>query len=284
MAANLFLAVGKMIAGVAGHSHALIADGIESLADLFSSVIVWRGIVVAAEPADEEHPYGHGKAEPIAAAFVAAMLLLAAAWIAIQSVHEIIRPHAAPEPFTLAVLVGVILIKEGLFRFVLKQGADLESSVVRTDAWHHRSDAITSLAAGIGIAVALLGGPGFEMADDVAALVAAGVIAWNGFSLLRPALSELMDSAPEAGFVERVRAVASKVRGVQDVEKCVVRKAGYHYFVDIHVEVDPLMTVQDAHGIAHDVKDEIRRELPQVADVLVHIEPCGRGAVEKIRP
>jgi cation diffusion facilitator family transporter len=273
MAVNVVLSGTKLAAGIAGHSHALVADAVESFADIFSSLIVWRGVVVAAVPADEDHPYGHGKAEPIASAIVATMLLGAALWIAITAFGEITKPHPSPAPFTLIVLLLVVAVKEGLFRFVSREGKAVDSSAVRTDAWHHRSDAITSVAAGIGISVALIGGRGFEAADDVAAIAAAGVIAWNGWHLLRPALSELMDTAPGREIIEQIRQVATTTPGVDSVEKCIVRKVGYQYFVDMHVEVDPQMTVLRSHEIAHAVKDKIRDALPAVCDVLVHIEP-----------
>jgi cation diffusion facilitator family transporter len=144
---------------------------------------------------------------------------------------------------------------------------------VQTDAWHHRSDAITSVAAAIGISVALIGGPAYATADDIAAIIAALIIAWNGWRLLRPALDELMDRAPSPAFHADVRKVAEGISGVDCVEKCVVRKMGYHHFVDLHVQVHPQMTVQRAHEIAHQVKDQIRDTLPSVRDVLVHIEP-----------
>ena len=278
MVANTLLAAVKMATGVIGHSHALVADGVESLADLFSSIIVWRGLVVAAAPADEDHPYGHGKAEPLAAAVVSTMLLLAAVGITVQAIREIVQPHRGPSAYTLLVLVVVVVIKESLFRFVLREGISVESSAVRTDAWHHRSDAITSLAAGIGISVALIGGKDYEMADDVAAIVAAGIIAWNGWRLLRPSLDELMDASPDPVVAERVRDIAEATAGVARVEKCIVRKMGYHFFVDMHLEVDPQMTVQRAHQIAHEVKDQVRTRFPEVYDVLVHIEPAGQRA------
>jgi len=234
--------------------------------------------VIADAPADEDHPYGHGKAEPIAAAIVSAMLFLAAAWITIEAFREIREPHSAPAPFTLVVLVVAVIIKENLFRFVLREAAVVESSAVRSDAWHHRSDAITSLAAAIGITVALIGGRGYESADDVAAIVAAAIIAWNGWRLARPAVNELMDRAPSREMVEHIRRIAETASGVEAVEKCLVRKMGYHYYVDMHVEVDPQMTVQRSHEIAHDVKDRIRSQIDTVRDVLVHIEPALRKA------
>jgi cation diffusion facilitator family transporter len=274
LAVNTVLTAAKLAAGIAGHSHALVADAVESLADIVSSLIVWRGLVVAAVPPDEDHPYGHGKAEPLAAAVVSTMLLLAAGWIVLTALRSIAEPHPAPASFTLLVLGAVIVIKETLFRFVRREAASTQSSAVRADAWHHRSDAITSLAAALGISVALLGGKGYEAADDVAAAFAAAVIAWNGWHLLRPALDELMDTAPHPEVVSQLRRIAEAAPGVARVEKCIVRKMGYHYYVDMHIEVDPLMTVQRSHEIAHDVKDKIRAQVPPVRDVLVHIEPA----------
>jgi len=273
MATNVVLSGTKLAAGIAGHSHALVADAVESFADIFSSLIVWRGVVIAAVPADEDHPYGHGKAEPIASAIVATMLLGAALWIALTAFGEITEPHPSPAPYTLIVLIVVVIVKESLFRFVSREGKAVDSSAVRADAWHHRSDAITSVAAGIGISVALIGGKGFEAADDVAAIAAAGVIAWNGWRLLRPALNELMDTAPSREVIDQIRQIATSTPGVDGVEKCIVRKVGYQYFVDMHVEVDPQMTVLRSHEIAHDVKNKIRGVLPAVCDVLVHVEP-----------
>jgi cation diffusion facilitator family transporter len=273
------LATTKLVAGIFGHSHALVADAVESLADVFSSLIVWRGLTVAAEPADEDHPYGHGKAEPIAAAFVATMLLGAALWIVLTAAREIVEPHLSPAPFTLAVLLVAVLIKEGLFQFVMREGRAVDSSAVRADAWHHRSDAITSIAAAIGISIALVGGETYAAADDWAAIAAACVIAWNGWRLLRPALSELMDKAPGREVLDQIRQIAEKTPGVNRVEKCLARKVGHRYLVDMHVEVDPQMTVLRSHEIAHDVKDKIRERMPKVGDVLVHIEPAGQKDV-----
>lgn len=275
---NLVLATGKLTAGLAGNSYALVADAVESFAALFSSLVVWRGLVIAAAPADADHPYGHGKAEPIASAVVATMLLLAAVGIGAQAVREIITPHHAPAGFTLAVLIGVVLVKESLYRLVNREGVRLDSSAVRTDAWHHRSDAITSLAAAVGISISLVGGPAYAAADDVAAIVAAGIIAWNGWRLLRPALDELMDAAPPPGVAVRIREIAAGVDGVTAVEKCFVRKMGFQFYVDMHVEVDPGMTVQRAHAIAHQVKDAVCTHLPSVSDVLVHVEPSPSSA------
>jgi cation diffusion facilitator family transporter len=278
MATNAVLSAVKLAAGIFGHSHALVADAIESFADVFSSVIVWRGVVVAAEPADEDHPYGHGKAEPLAAAVVAIMLLFAAGWIARKAFIDVNTPHLLPAPFTLAVLVVVVVVKEILFRFVRRVGRDVDNVALRADARHHRSDAITSFAAGVGISISIIGGPGYEAADDWAAIVAACIIAVNGWRLLRPAMNELMDTAPDQKIRDKIRRLAEKVGGVARVEKCFVRKMGYQFYVDMHVQVDPQMTVLHSHEIAHAVKDTIRDAMPAVNDVLVHIEPLNAPA------
>jgi cation diffusion facilitator family transporter len=276
---NAVLALSKFAAGVLGHSHALVADAVESMADVFSSLVVWRGVVVAAAPPDEDHPYGHGKAEPIAAAVVSVMLLLAAGWIAVTAIREIAQPHLAPAPFTLMVLIAVVVIKESLYRFVAREAVSIDNAAIHSDAWHHRSDAITSVAAAIGITVALVGGKGYEAADDWAALAAACVIALNGWKLLRPALNELMDTSPNREMVDRIRKIAEATPDVAEVEKCFVRKMGYEYFVDMHVQVDPQMTVLRSHQIAHEVKDKVRSGIPEVRDVLIHIEPR-KGGIE----
>lgn len=274
LAANVLLSVTKLLAGIFGHSHALVADAIESFSDIFSSIIVWRGVVLAAKPADEEHPYGHGKAEPLAAAIVSGMLLAAALWIATKAFDEIAMPHPTPRPFTLAVLVVVVVVKEILYRYVRREGRTMDNTAIQADASHHRSDAITSVAAGIGITISLVGGQDYAAADDWAAIAAACVIAWNGWRLLRPALDELMDTAPNRAICDEIRRLAAGVPGVRGVEKCFVRKMGYQLYVDMHVEVDPEMTVLRSHDIAHEVKNKIRAENPTVRDVLIHIEPA----------
>jgi cation diffusion facilitator family transporter len=273
LSVNVVLAVVKLLTGIFGRSYALIADAIESMADAVSSIIVWRGVVIAERPADREHPYGHGKAETIATAAVSTMLLGAALMIFTQSVKEIRTPHHAPAPYTLLVLLGVVLIKEGLFRFVGRVAEEVESGAVKADAWHHRSDAITSAAAALGISIALVGGDAYKSADDWAAMFAAVIIAFNGFRLLRPALDELMDAAPKENIVDMALAVAQQVNGVKGVEKCFARKMGHGYWLDMHIEVDGGLTVAVAHELSHTVKDTIREKLPRVLDVTIHIEP-----------
>ncbi|EDY21768.1 cation diffusion facilitator family transporter [Chthoniobacter flavus Ellin428] len=270
---NFFLALIKIVAGLLGNAYALIADGIESTLDIFSSLIIWFGLKVAAEPPDDEHPYGHGKAEPLASIVVALIVIAAAIGLAVESVHEIITPHHAPAPYTLVVLIGVIIIKETLFRKVSGAAEELGSTAVKTDAWHHRADVLTSAGAFIGISIAIIGGKGWEPADDWAALFTCTIIAFNGYKLLMPALHEVMDTAPPKELESAVRAIAAGVPQVAEVEKCRVRKMGLDYYVDIHIGVDANLTVRTGHEISHAVKDAIRTAKPEVMDVLVHIEP-----------
>ena len=271
--ASFFLAAIKIFTGIVGNSYALIADGIESLTDIFTSSIVLTGLYFASKPADEDHPYGHGKAEPFAGIAVSFGIFIAAMVIVVQSIYEIITPHHAPAPFTLIVLILVIITKEALFRFVIKVGTSVNSIAVKSDAWHHRSDAITSAAAFIGISIALLGGEGYESADDFAALFASVIIIINVYRIFKPALFELLDTAPPTQVVQKVRGVAGKVENVMSIDKCFVRKMGFDYFVDIHVLVDANLPVHKGHEIAHKVKDELMKEYSNISDVLVHIEP-----------
>ena len=273
MAVNAALVLIKGAAGVLGNSYALIADAIESASDVVTSLIVLIGLRLAGKPADQNHPYGHGKFEPLAAAFVSIVLLAAAGLIMVASVREIMTPHHSPEPFTLAVLIGVVVCKEFLARRTKSKGEELESLAVKTDAFHHRADAITSSAAFIGISVALVGGAGFEMADDIAAVVAAFVIAINALVVMRPALFELIDTAPDPEFAKTVREIASAVPGVKGTHKCGVRKVGFSYFVDLDVLCDPNETIRHGHEVAHNVGEAIHTALPEVAKVLVHVEP-----------
>jgi cation diffusion facilitator family transporter len=270
---NTALAIVKLVAGVVGNTYALVADAIESLIDVFGSTVVWGGLRVSAREADEEYPFGYGKAEPLATAVVALLVLSAAVGIAVHAVTEIRRPHLVPAPWTLAVLVVVVLIKWILARRVDAVGAEIGSTAVRADAWHHLSDAITSAAAFIGIAIAISGGPGWESADDWAALLASGVIAYNGVKMLKSASDDLMDRTPGTEIVAEVRRIAERVPGVRAIEKLGVRKSGMTYRVTIHVQADPNMRLDAAHALGGRVKSEIRAAVPRVASVLVHMEP-----------
>lgn len=273
---NTLLAITKLVAGVVGHTYALVADAIESTADIFSSTIVWSGLRVASRDPDDTYPFGYGKAEPLAAAVVSLMLLGAAVSIALEAIREIRTPHQSPAPWTLAVLVAVVIVKWTLSRRVHAVGAEIGSTAVKADAWHHMSDAFTSGAAFVGISVALWGGRGWEAADDWAALLASGVIAFNGVSMLRPALNDLMDRMPGPEIVEPVRHAAESVPGVLAIEKLFVRRSGVAFRVTIHVQAERNTSLHDAHVLGGKVKGAIRAAVPQVQYVLVHMEPYER--------
>jgi cation diffusion facilitator family transporter len=273
LAVNFILSMAKLVAGWLGHSHALIADGMESAGDMLNSLIIWLGLKVASKARDHNHPYGHGKAEPLATMVVSIALIAVAIFIAAESIVNIRTPHHLPMPFTLLVLLAVIIIKELMYRFTISVSKKIESNAVKADAWHHRSDMITSLAAFIGISIALIGGAGYEAADDWAALISSAVILYNGSSLFVPALKEIMDTAPSPELLENIRSIAKKVPGVIGLDKSYIRKMGLEYYVDLHVVVDGNLTVKEGHNIAHQVKDAILLTDPKIADVLVHIEP-----------
>lgn len=273
IAVNIVLALVKAVAGIIGNSYALIADAIESTADVVTSGVIAFGFRMAGKPPDTNHPYGHGKFEPLSAAIVAIILFGAAILIAVESAKEIITPHHSPAPFTLLVLVLVIAVKEALFRTVLRSGQAIQSTALRTDAWHHRADAITSLAAFVGISIAVIGGPGYESADDFAALIAALIIALNASMLLYPALRELTDAAPDPTLAQSIRDEAQKVSGVLGTHKCHVRKVGVDYFVDLDVLCDPTLTIREGHEIAHNVGERLHATFSQIRKVLVHVEP-----------
>ncbi|HEV8001524.1 MAG TPA: cation diffusion facilitator family transporter [Planctomycetaceae bacterium] len=271
--ANIGLVLLKLVAGLLGSSYALVADAIESSTDVFSSLIVWRGLQITGKPPDEEFRYGYGKAESIATAVVSLMLIAAAICIAVVAVREIITPHDAPAPFTLIVLGGVILVKEFLFRRVLAVGHETGSTAVMADAWHHRSDAMTSAAAFIGITIAVWGGAGWESADDWAAMVATIIMTANGIRMMRAAVNDLMDRVPETDLVERIADAALDTPGVLAIEKLRVRKLGLKYSVDVHVQADPILSLRDAHVLSGKVKGNVRAQVPAVDEVLVHMEP-----------
>lgn len=279
---NLILALIKGITGAVGNSYALIADAIESLSDVITSIVVYSGLRIAAKPPDDNHPYGHGKAEPMTAAVVSIALFIAAAVIIIQSINEIITPHKAPAAFTLYVLAGVIFIKEGLFRFVFKVGENIESGAVKSDAWHHRSDAITSAAVFVGISIALVGGDGYESADDWSALIASFIIIFNAYRLFQPAVKELMDSSPSPEIENKIRTNALLVEGVIALDKCRIRKMGFDYYVDLDIIVDGEISVRSGHKIAHRVKDQLTKSIPEIANVLVHVEPDDENRLKRL--
>jgi cation diffusion facilitator family transporter len=272
---SLVLAIIKALGGIFGNSYALIADAIESTTDIITSSLLYVGLTWSSKPADKEHPYGHGKAEALIALGIALALVIAAVIIGIESVHNIRTPHKSPKAFTLLILGGVILTKEILYRYVIKTGNEINSGAVKADAFHHRSDAITSGAAFIGITIGLWGGPGYEVADDWAALLAGVIIIINAYIIARPAIGELLDEELEPQLNEQVRKLAAEVPGVEFIEKCYIRKMGLKSHADMHVWVNKNLTVEQGHTIAHAVEDHIQEQLPQFAIINIHVEPAG---------
>lgn len=274
MLGNAVLAGIKFLAGIFGNSYALIADGIESTVDIFSSLLVLMGLRYAERPADENHPYGHGKAEPLITFLVVVFLVVSAVAIAWQAIQNIQTPHSLPEPWTLVVLGAIIIWKESSYQLVMKRAKKIQSSSLKAEAWHHRSDAFTSVAAFLGISVAIFGGEGFEVADDYAALIACVFILYNCYGIFRPALSEVMDEDNYEELTQKIRKIALQVEGVKGTEKCFIRKAGMKYHVDLHATVTGSLSVREGHDIAHALKDRLRRELQELGHVLIHIEPA----------
>ena len=270
---NIFLAVIKGLAGFFGNSYALVADAIESTTDIFASFLVLFGIKYSNRPADENHPYGHGRAEPLITFLVVGFLITSATIIAYESIINIGKPHDLPKPWTLFILGAIIIWKEFSFRLVIKRSKESNSSSLKADAWHHRSDAITSVAAFIGISIAIILGKGYESADDWAALFASGFILYNSYLIFRPALGEIMDEHLYDDLVLEIRKVSMQVEGILDTEKCYIRKAGMKYHVDLHANVDALITVKEGHELAHKLKDTLQAKIPELGNILIHIEP-----------
>jgi cation diffusion facilitator family transporter len=273
VAINAVMAIVKIVVGLIGRSSALVADGIHSTTDVFTSATVWIGFRISDRPPDSTHPYGHGKAESIAAVAVSASLLVAACIIAVHAVRDIRSPQHVPQWYTLLVLIVDIPLKETMFRVIHRIGKRIGSTSLRSDAWHHRSDALTSLAALIGISIAVIGGKGYESADDLAALVVCLIIALNGGRLLVGALNEVMDAAAPESMQKVVREIAARTEDVVYVEKCRMRKSGLGILMDIHIAVDGDMSVRRGHEIAHEVQKRLHEAVPEIRDVVVHIEP-----------
>lgn len=271
---NFLLAIAKGLGGILGHSDALIADAIESCADIFSSFLVLFGLQYAHKPADEDHPYGHGKAEPLITFAVVGFLLISATIIAVESIRHLNEPQQQPEFFTLYILGAIIVIKELSYRYVYRKGVLTNSSSLKADAWHHRSDALSSLIAFLGISCTYLFGQGFEKADDWAALIAALFIVYNAYRIFRPALGEIMDEHTHHELIDEIRKASKEVPGVIDIEKCWARKNGMTYVVDLHLEMNGALTVTEGHGISHDLKDHLMEKFPYITEVLIHIEPA----------
>lgn len=270
---NLILFCIKLLAGVCGNSYALIADAIETSGDILSSVLVIFGLKYAQKPADKNHPFGHGKIEPLITFIVVAFMILSAGLIFYESILNIITPHNAPKPWTLIILSLIIIWKESSYRFILFQSKKKNSDVLKAEAWHHRSDAITSIFAFLGITIAVVFGKGFETADDWAALLSTGFIFYNSYLILRPAFSEVMDEHIYDDLVHEIKQLAIKIQGVEGTEKCYIRKAGTQYHIELHILLNGDMPLKKAHDISHCLKDYLKENIPQLGHVVIHKEP-----------
>lgn len=281
VATNAVLAVVKIAAGMAGHSNALLADGLESALDVVSSVLIWGALLYAGKPPDEDHPYGHGKLESLAAVAGSIFLIGAGTFVAVHSGWNILRgqiagsapDQAMPEAWTLGVLLVVIAIKECLFQVLMRAGRRVGSTAMQADALHHRSDVVTSAAAFGGITLALVGGPAWRSADDWAALFSCAIILLNGLKMLRRGVGEIIDEQVSPELAGQIIEIACGVDGVRSAEKCRVRKSGLTLIVDLHIRVSPDLTVRQGHGISHHVKDHLLDSGLNLSDVTLHLEP-----------
>lgn len=270
---NVCLAIIKGVAGFLGNSYAMLADALESTSDVFTSILILLGIKYATRPADKNHPYGHGRIEPLITFVVVGILIVTATLIAYESIENIRTPHEAPAPWTLIILGAIIIWKEISYQVVIRKSRALKSSSLKAEAWHHRSDAFTSIAAFIGIAVALILGKGFEAADDWAALFASGFILYNCYHIFRPALSEIMDEHTYDEEVFQIKSVAKTVEGIVDTEKCFIRKSGMKFHLELHALVDGNISVKQGHYLAHKLQDVLKKELNYLDHIIIHIEP-----------
>jgi cation diffusion facilitator family transporter len=263
----------QFLGGYFGHSVALMSDAVHSFGDALTSGVVFAALFYAQQPADAEHPYGHTRAEAVAGSNVALVLVLLGLGVLWEALSTLAEVSPVPEWYTLVIACAGILLKEGLYRYEIRVSQRTGSTAMRASAWDHRLDAFGSLAVLIGLALAHWGGPSWHTADHVAAIVVGLVLVWTGSRLFWSSLHELLDRQAEPAMLEAVRGEALSVSGVLGVEKLLVRKTGLEYLVDIHVEVDPDLSVRESHEIGHGVKKRLMQNNVTLKDVLVHIEP-----------
>jgi cation diffusion facilitator family transporter len=263
----------KFVAGLLGHSYAMVADACESFGDVAGSCVTLYGLRLAAEPADKRHPSGHGRAETLASMVTALALVTIGSLIFWHAMGSLGEPRPSPAPWTLLILLPVIVAKERMFHFIYARGKESGSPALVAEAWHQRSDVVTSIAALTGIVVAWIGGPAWSHADSWAAMLASVWVVGTGLWLLGPTLHELMEGSVDPALLDYIHDTSLACPGILGIDKVWVRKLGMRLMIDMHIEVDPDLSVQEGHRLAHEVKDKLQSELPQVRDVMVHVEP-----------
>jgi cation diffusion facilitator family transporter len=270
---NLVLGLVKLMGGIVGDCFALIADAVNSLGDVVTNVVLLVALRLAQQPPDAEHPYGHSRAEGIAASNIAVVVVVSACFVGWEAIQRLYLKHELPATWTLWIAGINVIIKEGLYHYKIRVGKRTGSLAIIANAWDHRSDALCALAVLVGLSVVLFGGSNYLWADEVASLIVVCIILWSGFKLIRCSTSELMDVQANPEFVEGIRDEATAVDAVKAIETLWVRKSGLEYFADIHIQVDPDISVAEGHRIGHKVKDRLLAKFNNLRDVLVHLEP-----------
>ncbi len=274
MAITGALALVKIFAGLAVHSTAVVADGLESAGDVFSSGMVLLGLTLSFKPADENHPYGHGRAEILSGLLVGLVLASGGALISYGSFLRLGQPHEPLRWFVVWPLAASLVAKSALAATKFQVGKRMRSAALMGDAWHDTTDCISALTALIAVALTLAAPQRFFNADRYGGLAVGIIIILAGVRVARETALQLMDTMPSDKMIAEIRAAASQVHGVLGIEKCFARKTGLSYHVDLHMEVDPEMTVRQSHDLAHEVRLRVVEQVDWVADVLVHVEPA----------
>lgn len=281
---NLLLSGFKFVAGVVGASQAVVADAVHSLSDCTTDVAVIVGAHYWSQPADQNHPYGHGRLETLVTIFIGVILLGAAlgiGWNAIQTLHE--QHHRAPGWIALIAAGVSILCKEILYQWTVRAGRRVKSTAVVANAWHHRLDAMSSVPVVLAVGAAVMV-PTWAFLDHVGAILVSLFILHAAAKIIWPGIQELIDYGAPEETSERIRTIAYQNPAVREVHKIRTRLIGNSVQVDLHVLVDSRLTVLDGHDIAEDVKARILEQGPDVVDVVVHVEPMGMSATENDVP
>jgi cation diffusion facilitator family transporter len=268
---NGILAFLQISSGLLGNSQALLADGIHTLSDLGSDFIVLMATTQSAKPADKEHPYGHGRIETLASVLLGLVLIGVGVGVGFRGFNSVFSLNQiSPEPFTIFFAVIAILSKEGLYRYTLKASKRIHSTLLETNAWHHRSDALSSIIVLCGIAAQMIGVP---YMDSFAAAIVALMISIMGYKLARKALDELIDTSLDSELVENIQHTIEKKESVKDVHSLRTRSMGGQGYIDAEIRVNPRLTVSEAHHIAFSLEQQIKTELPKIIDVGIHVDP-----------